>query len=237
MLEPLALRDLADAKRQGTATDDTLEVVLDLLLKPPRGEQAVLIKPSNLVNNLINQLLDACPEARALLMTSSLESFLLSCLKKPADTRGKMPWLLSMVAEGSDFLVRIGQPDPKQLDYLQVCALVWLAHRNQLSAQCHTRLRWLRMEEFLADQRVSIEGAARFLHLAQPEPEHLQACLSRNAKEPGLRYGPEQRRAEAARVRKRYGSAIIATIGWLDDEIRPRVTVKMPPLLGATAEV
>src|SRR5688572_9854321 len=91
--EPLVLRRLGDARHAGWDTGDLPSTTARLLARPWNDGGGVLIKATHAALNIAGDLLDASPDSRAVLLTSSLDDFLVSNLKKPADTLAKVPEL------------------------------------------------------------------------------------------------------------------------------------------------
>src|SRR4029079_6172288 len=115
---------------------------------------AVLIKPSNIVNNLIDDALAALPDRKVVLLYSDLRSFLVSVLKKGEQGRGFVRRLcLSFsldVAEARDVPAR----ELLQMTDLQMAAAVWLMQMQLLERQLKrrdARVRTLDAAVFLSD--------------------------------------------------------------------------------------
>ncbi|MXO85568.1 hypothetical protein GRI38_05945 [Altererythrobacter aurantiacus] len=79
MSEPGIFASLAGAGQQA---GPLLKPVLDLLSRPHPGRQAVFVKPSNHTNMLIPALMEARPDARAILMSNALPAFLEAVIRK-----------------------------------------------------------------------------------------------------------------------------------------------------------
>jgi hypothetical protein len=128
--EPVLLNDLVGWQhRGGTAAQiaPVLDAGLTLLARPFAPGEAVVIKPSNLVNGLAPGMLSMRPQARALLLYAPLRTYLGSVAKK--GMTGRL-WVRDLLIkqlreglhpfgyQGNDYL---GQTD------LQAAALGWLA--------------------------------------------------------------------------------------------------------------
>ena len=131
--EPLLLNDMVGWRRRGASARDVAEATdhaLTLLAKPFGDGEAVIIKPSNIVNGMIRLIMALRPNANALLLYAPLPVFLTSVAKKGLDGR---LWVRELfigfrkdgLAErlGFDDEALFGQTD------LQIAAAGWLAQQ------------------------------------------------------------------------------------------------------------
>ena len=132
--EPPILNDLVGWNLRG-ADRTRLAMVLDqsltLLARPFTTGEATLIKPSNIVNGLIQAMLGLKPDSRALLLYAPLNVYLASIAKK--GLWGRL-WVRSLLLN----LIKEGRIDlgfsPEQyveLSDLQVAAIGWIAQHAQ----------------------------------------------------------------------------------------------------------
>lgn len=209
--EPATLLQLADLAR-GLAssrygTDELIGPTLDLISRPFADDEAALIKPTNLVNNLIGPLLDAQPSARAIVLYDELEAFLLSVLKRPRESESGIRHFLDRLLRdppGAEFrnTPTAGLPEAAALAWhLQIRqAQAWLAgpHGN--------RLRTLRTTDLIGRPRPCLAAVSNWLGLGLDAA----ACQSiaegptwrSHAKHPELAYAPERRQEEQSRARR-----------------------------------
>ncbi len=165
--EPVVLNDLIGWQhRGGTARQiaPVLDDALALLARPFGAREAVVIKPSNVVNGMAPAMLTMRPAARALLLHAPLRTYLGSIAKKGMWGRLWVRELLvKQLREGlhnfgfksEDYL---GQTD------LQAGAIGWLA-QHRLFAQMATqfgpeRVRTLDSETLMADPRAAMTRLA-----------------------------------------------------------------------------
>jgi hypothetical protein len=128
--EPVLLNDVTGFRlrgAQGAAVARTADAALRLLARPYGPGEAVVVKPSNLVNPLAELLLALQDQARAVFLYAPLETFLISVVRKGLPCR---LWVRELL-EG---YLRMGYVDLgfEQGDYfgqsdLQVAAVGWLA--------------------------------------------------------------------------------------------------------------
>lgn len=164
--EPVLLNDLAGWKHRGgkpEALASVLDDGLTLLARPFAPGEAVVIKPSNVVNGLAAAMLTVRPEARALLLHAPLRTYL-------GSIAGKGMWgrlwvrdlLVKQLRDGNawagmsveDFL---GQTD------LQAGAIGWLAQHalfTRLAAKFPGRVRTLDSEVLMADPAAALAALA-----------------------------------------------------------------------------
>lgn len=104
--EPVMLNDLIGWKRRGglpARVAEGLDHALRLLVQPAAPGEAVVIKPSNLVNPLAAAALALRPEARAILLYAPLRTFLVSIASKGLEGRLWVRDLWAkLLADGAD---------------------------------------------------------------------------------------------------------------------------------------
>ena len=230
--EPHILRCLADIKAGNQPPYSTagqagwgrfVNTQLRLLAKEYSHGDRVVVKATNLANNLITDVL-AFTDARLIYMHGSLSDFMISNLKKPAATRVKIRDLLLRMAAYGDLLQRFPQfRDIDAMNFLQHCALLWLVSNDHLLAQlkpdARDRVRAVHQDEFLSATRETLERASRWFGHA-PTPKELErmtapGTLDRHAKDPNQPYDRSMREAENAAVRKEHAAALDRTAEWV----------------------
>jgi hypothetical protein len=131
--EPQVLNDLIGAVRRGQSGPDVarrLDQGLALLARPMTGTDAVVVKPSNLVNHLARAILTLRPESRAILLYAPLPIFLTSVARKGL-------WCRLWVRELLEYQIDLGMinfgftaKDYLRMSDLQVAALGWLVQHQ-----------------------------------------------------------------------------------------------------------
>lgn len=229
--EPWILRRLADVKRAGPPGPEWNEAFvkyLRLLCRNFRSGRIPVIKATNVANNLLPDVLRQMPEQAVLYLYSDLESFLVSNLKKAADTQAKMPGLAQAFLADGDFARQHPQmADPSRKSLLQVCALVWLASlhnfRQAIDGRINPRVATLDAQDFLDDPEAVLGRLSRhFGH--RPDVGELRRMadaqtIGMHAKEPSRPYGPEQRRSEMEEIRSRHGREIAEALAWAEPTV------------------
>ncbi len=131
LAEPGILAALAGA---GQAGQSLVKPVCDLLSRPWAAGEAVFVKPTNHANMLIPALLAARPDARAVLMTNPLQSFLKAVDKRALIGRrwGRQLYLEMMGYAGMDLGMN-GREQFSMTD-LQAAGLAWFLSQRMFAA-------------------------------------------------------------------------------------------------------
>lgn len=137
--EPDILMGLANAYRmarnenENREIDQIRELILRLLARPHESSERVVIKPTNMANNLAPIL--AATEMRAVLLYGDLKGFLVSVLKKGEACKAFIRKQYTIFALDKEGVGAIPERRALGLTDLQIAALVW---RHQM--EMFTRL-------------------------------------------------------------------------------------------------
>lgn len=133
--EPVLLNDLVGWRYRGAKGPDVARILDDalrLLARPFGPGEAVIIKPSNIVNPLMPAIMSLRPEARALLLHAPLDAYLGSIARKGMWGRLWVRDLFGKLArEGMLSGLGIAPADYLGLTDIQVAAAGWLAQQQQ----------------------------------------------------------------------------------------------------------
>lgn len=238
--EPWLLRCLADVRRSGHVGQsigyqdwgELLDCSLDLLAKRYHPQERVVIKPSNLCNVLIPELMNARADSKAVFLSNSLEDFLISVLKKNAETRAKMMALAQvlhnnpLVANESLHHVasQRGALAFSDLSDVQAAAVMWHVQQEQMQA---AKARWperfllLQAKDLLAQPQAVCEQVNDFLGLGLPlayfAGQRFKVNLQHHAKAPHLDYDPKARAEENQLIERRHHEVLQQTIHWYNE--------------------
>jgi len=170
--EPMLLQDVVVLRRAGAPAERVAAVLADglaLLARPFTTGEAVVVKPANIVNTLAGAVLDAVPQARALLLHAPLRTFLTSIAKQGLWGRTGARQLMVALCQdgvspfGFDGAALMGQTD------LQVAALGWLMQQGlfaQLAQRFGAgRVATLDSETLLARPAAALTALARLFAL------------------------------------------------------------------------
>lgn len=222
--EPVILNDIVGIRRRGEAEPRRIGELTDhalRLLARPWGEgEALVVKPSTILNPLAAGMMTLRPEARAILLYAPLETFLASVARKGMWCR---LWVRELI-EGYliDGAVDLGF-EPK--DYLrqtdlQIAAVGWMAqHRmfHDLAARYGDRIVTLDSERLTGDPAAVLGPVARHLGLsvdARTVQEIADGPVFRRHSKFGTQFSPEDRRREQAEAATAHGEEIAYVAGW-----------------------
>ena len=228
--EPLVLRRLSDARNSKWPVDGILERAVALLARPWHPGGAVVVKPTHVALNVAEPLLAAAPGSRAVILTSSLDDFLISNLKKPPDSRAKIPILVERALRTTALRERLAPAAQEPPDLSCAAGLQWAAQREHvqdvIAAVGPARIRTLDARDLLADVPATVAACARWLELDIPAPalaDAARAEAGRNAKQVEVPYGPSQRAREAEAVAQHYRAELASARAWLDAHVLPHL--------------
>ena len=223
--EPLALNDMVGFRRRGAspaAVARTSDAALRLLSRPFAPGEAVVVKPSNVVNPLAELLLRLAPQARAVFLHAPLETFLISVARKGLHCRNWVRELLEgYLREGYLEGMGFSPEDHFRQSDLQVAAVGWLAQHRHFAALAGKygpgRLASLDGDAMLADPARALAAVARHYGLALGAAELAEIlagpAFARHSKS-GAAYSAEARAADYARVREAHGEEIGMVLVW-----------------------
>lgn len=215
--EPMILNDVVGWRQRGAApaaVGTTLNDALTLLARPFEPDEAVIVKPSTVVNGLATAILRLRPQARVVLIHAPLRDFLISIAKKGIDGRlwGR-ELFLKMRREG--LIQSLGFDDEAffgQTD-LQIAACAWLG-QNAIFASLATgyadRVRTLDSASFLDRPAETIRSAAGHFGLGMQDAQveaALAGPMQRNSKDRS-HYSRQNREADYAEALARHGDEI-----------------------------
>ncbi len=223
--EPMLLNDVVGWRRRGgtpAAVGQLLDDSLALLARPFEGDQAAVLKPSNVVNGLAPAMMQLRPQARAILIHAPLGEFLTSIAKKGLDGR---LWVRELflgfrkegLVQGLGFADEdfFGQTD------LQIAAAGWLAQQalfERLIEAFPGRVRSIDSPAFLARPQETLRNAAALFGISAGAAD-LQAIeegpLRRNSKD-GSAYGSEGRQRDYEAALAAHGDEIQKVVKWAE---------------------
>jgi hypothetical protein len=242
--EPVILNDMVGWQRRGAppnALGATLKDVIGFLARPFGSGEAVILKPSNILNSLAPTILGLRPQAQAVLLYAPLNVFLKSVAKKAM--WGRL-WVRDlMIGQLKDGLIQLGFDDEQYLGLtdLQVAAVTWVAQQALFARMiAHfgaTRIRSLDSETLLARPADSIAALASHYHmtLSNEEVKNIVtgAAFTKHSKLGGD-FGNQARLAEYQQSHQLHGDEIEKVIAWTEAVAR-NASVAMTldaPLLG-----
>ncbi|SFL09416.1 sulfotransferase [Lysobacter sp. cf310] len=243
--EPLPLRTLAEAWPQLGRSDSRLsDAEAPQLLRalwgnwsralPPQTRS--VIKATSGCNGLIAPLLNACGDARAVLLDMPLRPYLATLLKSPASVLDAA----SAAGERLRDLQARGHAADAALHALslpQQCAMGWLAERVRFAAHAGgehaARVLRLDFETLLTQPEASLQRLATHLSL---DPQGVAQALAspawgRYSKAQTHDYSADDRAHDLALAMQRHADEIAEGVAWVDTLVR-----REPALRAAVAD-
>jgi hypothetical protein len=223
--EPVILNDIVGIRRRREGDPAKLpEITADamsLLARPWGFGEAVVVKPSNILNPLAAGMLSLRPDAQALLLYAPLDLFLNSVARKGMWCRLWVRELLEGLLKDGVVDLGFSPTDYFRLTDLQVAAVGWLAQHKLFHNLCGrfggARIRTLDSEVFGARQAEVIAALADHFGLAIDEGRaHAIAAgpvFGRHSKH-GTGFSIEARRAEQAATDAAHGEEIAKVSEW-----------------------
>lgn len=225
--EPVILNDVVGYRRRGAppgAVARLADAATRLLARPFGEGEAVVVKPSNIVNPLAELLLALRERSRAVFLHAPLEAFLISVTRKGLACR---LWVREL-AEGylvEQYLSQLGitANDLLRQTDLQVAAVGWLAQHARFGALAEKlgpqRLRSLDVDRLTADPAGTIDAVAAHFGLA-PGADRIAAiaggpAFSRHSKS-GESYSADARADDYAAARAAHGEEIGQVLAWAE---------------------
>ena len=226
--EPWIFFQMSSVKTRMQATGEwdkqgppLIDLMLTLLNKTYEPDEHIVIKPSNLTNNIIDDVLTILPASFGILLYSDLREFLISNLKKPDETKQKIPWLASEAAALVQYKDSFPGIIPAQLPHLRAAAVFWhaqLLHFTHLLTRWPERLRALRSQALLENPAVVLRAVSEWLKL-NLTADHFNSVINgavwhSHAKDTRYQYGIEFREEENQDIIERYTTEIEDALSW-----------------------
>lgn len=241
--EPATLLQLADLhrghNRSAHSESDLQTLTLRLINRPFSPTERVIVKPTNLVNNIAPALFRAHPGTRALVLCDGLENFLLAVLKRPRESaRGISLFLKRLLADpvGQQWLQNHTPPDT----LASRAALVWSLQVRQLENWLgqdsnSSSARILAADTLIAQPTRALAACANWLNVELTTAEASKIVngpiWTRHAKHPQAAYTPVQRRAEQARARELLSAPLREGMIWARKHGSTHMNLSAMPLL------
>jgi hypothetical protein len=244
MSEPQILNDIVGWRHRVAVEGPRVAMVLDhslrLLARPFGPGEAVVVKPSNLLNGLAAAMLGLRPQAGALLLYAPLDAFLASIARK--GLWGRI-WIRDLLVKlGREGLLDFGitGDDLLKLTDIQVAAFCWLGQHRlfaQLATRFASRVRTLDSEQLLARPAETMAALARLYGLALAPTDLAKIvegpAFTRNSKT-GDNFSAADRAAERDAGLKAHADEVGKVSAWARELARSNsITLDLPnPLLG-----
>lgn len=196
--EPQILIDLAVSMRQGKLNQELLQAAVALLSRPFAAGEAVIVKPGNEANLLIDPLMRLDDRSKAIILYAPLAQFLRSIARKQLWGRLWVRRLFLLVRQ--DYKLSLGFTEAELFEQtdLQVAAMAWLHHHAQFASLLKTfpgRFKTLDSESFLTKRSQALSAIGAFFELDIDAKRWADvaegAVFNRHSKEIGRTFSPE----------------------------------------------
>lgn len=204
--EPAVLACFAEYWSNSRRTAGALEaltVTLDLLSRPLAPGEAQIVKPSTVANHIIPQLLHARPDAKAIVLFSSLDTFLRAIARRGLEGRIFARELFHQFAPVIPLDAGASADDIVLHADLQIAAQAWLMQATFMDAiakRFGSRVRVLNADTFLNKPAATLTSVGAFFNLGiTPEMARgitASAIFTEHAKELGRPFDAQARRAQ-----------------------------------------
>lgn len=221
--EPVILNDIVGIRRRGEAQPPEvarlLEDAMTLLARPFSAGEAVIVKPSNILNTLAGGMLAIRLQAQALLLHAPLEVFLTSVARKGLWCRLWARELLEGLLREGTMDLGFAQDDYFRQSDLQVAAVGWLAQHQIFHRLIDRfgpeRVRTLDSETLIArpDTVMPALLAHYGLDAAYGPGIAKAAAFTRHSKS-GQTFASQDRVLEHAQAKAAYGEEIEKVAAW-----------------------
>jgi hypothetical protein len=208
--------------RQAAGALSALSLTLDLLSRPLALGETQIVKPSNVCNHLLPEVLHLRPDAKVLLMYSSLSDFLLAVAKRDIHGRVFARQAFQGLAGAIPLDVTFAPEEQMMQTDLQIAAQLWLMQMSFFNVMAThygpTRVRAMSGDAFLADTVTALTGASNFFGLGRSEAQWSELAAApvfhEHAKEQGLPFDASKRSADLAQTRDRHAAEVATAAEW-----------------------
>lgn len=223
--EPDILINLANRmiRCDDAANRQRLELVLRLLERPRAPGEAVIVKPTNFANRLVEPSMRLRPDARAVLLYSDVETFIRSLLKRGMWGRITARKLFNQLAGWSPLVSRYSVANVLEYTDVQIAALAWLAQIHHFDAMAKSlgsdRLIVLDSADLIADPPVALQQAQALfgLNLNDADIAAIAAgpVFARHSKFSERGYSAAAREADHKAVTEAHADELAMVVEWI----------------------
>lgn len=223
--EPDVLINLANRliRSDDQANRQRLELVLRLLERPFAPAEAVIVKPTNFANRLLENVLAQRPGSKAVLLHSDLETFLRSLLKRGMFGRIFGRKLFTQLRGWSPLDFGYGPDELMQLTDVQAAALAWLMqihHFDTMARAFPDRVLVLDSPTLLAEPAAAIDKVQTLFELGLDQSQ-IQAIatgpvFSKHSKFSDRDYSTYAREKEHKVATETHAEELEMVVKWID---------------------
>lgn len=218
--EPVMLNDIAGWRHREAAAQTidgrrvamVLDHAMTLLGRPIGDGEAVIVKPSNLINPLAPAMLAMRPSSQALCLYAPLDAYLGSIARKGMWGRHWVRDLLVKLLREGNIDLGFSSEDYLALTDLQVAAVGWLVQHRQFAQLVAKfgpkRIATLNSDQFTADPVTTFGAVARHFQLALSEEK-----IARISQGPAFKHNAKTGAVFAQGQRQQDRAAAVAVHG------------------------
>jgi len=224
--EPNILVDVAARliETPGGQNGPELELALRLLERPLESNEAIIVKPSNFANRLLEPVLALRKSSRAVLLYSDVGTYLRSVLKRGLLARINARRLYQNLVAWTELEFGFSDDETFQQSDLQVAALAWLMQIAHFQA----------IADRLGPKRVTVVDAADLLSEPATILQQVQSlfgldlddgqlseivkgpAFAKHSKSSNVDYNPEARERDHEALMQLHGEELAMVLQWLD---------------------
>lgn len=199
-----------------------LSLTLDLLSRPLSPGETQILKPSNVVNHIAPQMLHARPDSKALILYSSLDSFLRAIARRGLEGRAFARQVYYQFAPIIPIEHGFDDSEMVLLTDLQIAAQAWMMQASYLDAIAkrfgRDSVRTLSSDRFLADTSGTLTEVGNFFDLDIDQARAAAIASSpifhEHAKELGRPFDAAAFAEQHRQAGATYAEEIAATKNW-----------------------
>lgn len=225
--EPLILRRLSDAVFEGQDIGAWLRPLVGLLGRPWSTRGGVVIKPTHAALNIAPSLMMSSPGSRGVVVTSSLEDFLVSNIKKTPETQSRIPLLCERAFKSVSTKRRFRPEALAPPTVLAAAGLQWALQRelvlDLIVAQPGT-VKVVDTQVLMTDLPSVAIACHSFLGVAGDRRDVVENAVlvsQSHAKSPGSKYTAADREHEMNYLRRAYSPHLREAHAWLEAAVLP----------------
>jgi hypothetical protein len=223
--EPSVLASFAgywSQTRRTAGAHEALRVTLDLLSRPLAPGETQIVKPSNVANHIIPQILRSRPDARALVLYSSLDAFLIAIARRGMDGRAFARAMFQQFSPVIPLDIGLSQDEAPLLTDLQAAAQAWLMQASFMDSIAKRfgpdRVRVLNGDTLLADKARVLAAIGDFFGIRLANRTWADIAqgplFSEHAKEFGRPFDADAYRAQQRDAAHAHADELVRTGRW-----------------------
>ncbi len=223
--EPSVLACFADYwsnSRRAVGALEALSITLDLLSRPLSRGETQIIKPSTTANHIMPQLLHARHDAKAVLLFSSLDTFLRAIARRGLDGRVYARQMFRQFAPVNPLDSGFSDEDALLQADLQVAAQAWLMQTSFMQQLAErfgkNRVRVLNSETLLSNPAQTLLDIGKFFELRlTPELANATAqgsVFQEHSKELGRPFDVAAQKAQYDQAGRTHGEELMMAKDW-----------------------